>query len=1069
MNSSGIKRGLATTAITALAVTGIPFLATSASANPINDQVTAVTLLSQYSQAASLKSDGTDATIRLEAAAPAAVTSVTFQFRISDAAPWQDIAAVSRNDDGAFSAEWAAAGAVGGNVDIRVINTAEVSNATPAAGSQDQVDDVDINGPGAPVTTVNLPTGSALGVFQSPYGAGNQNVAVGGTTSSVDTAQNVTVEVLTGAAAGNSVTAPVQVARDAATGTFAGVLDIRGYAYGSSDQLVLGASLGSDDVEAYTLYKQAITTVTAAAVATTVPIGDETDVVVTVSDQNQQPIAGARVSHSDGTLVGLTDAHGQVTTAQGGGTEFYYADATAANGYNVAAGDKRSADVTVTEFAPAPSKLVATSSDGAAFDLDENDADDITVQVKDQNNGNLDVTGQSLEYYWVVTPFDGTPVTVRPLPIPTETAGEFVVPLPPNGSGTYELFAALNPDGLGNNAIASSKVATVKAGQAEVTFDQDGESAQAGSREVVDGQLVLEDGTGLTGRNVELNYTQGTDGSDGQADAGLVPVAPATALVSSLTVITAANGSFSVTVEDKSETPQGTELGGFISANTVPTPDVGDALASGDVDVDFTSDVPPSGTTVVLSTNGGSKPGQATQSVATVTAPDDTNDTDPATAGVQGDGGAARDVVAGQRVTLTVDKGFFTTGQEKTPSVVGADAANLVSLGQTITRTTDPLGVVRFQTAIERDAGFDDDGKVKAVVTAAAGSASDTVDVDFDSSAPLNGGEVEIVLSPVSEQNGAVDPAPADSEVFYDVYTTDQFGNRVGGGDVDLEYGADSDDFPYDYSDVQVKSDFDDNGDFSVTGNADGALEVTGVWEPDTLTYVDVVGNTTTSQERLTDTVTQSFYEIDFAASTFTITSSPEGTVPSGTTVTETVKMVDQEGNPVRNMGVQFFRTGPDAGGGDANVTRSTNANGEAFYTFIGSQAGTATIAAQITDGTSNKTLTDKVVFAAATPPASPPATLSPITAKLIGASNGAKADGVKVFAPTKAAGAVVRLFRVVNGRRIQVGATRKLNAAGNASFTVMDRNGSRFTKYVAVIKKSVDTQSDTTNAKRVR
>ena len=34
MNSSGIKRGLATTAISALAVTGLPFLATSASATP---------------------------------------------------------------------------------------------------------------------------------------------------------------------------------------------------------------------------------------------------------------------------------------------------------------------------------------------------------------------------------------------------------------------------------------------------------------------------------------------------------------------------------------------------------------------------------------------------------------------------------------------------------------------------------------------------------------------------------------------------------------------------------------------------------------------------------------------------------------------------------------------------------------------------------------------------------------------------------------------------------------------------------------------------------------------------
>ena len=46
MNSSGIKRGLAGSAITALAITGLPFLATSAQAAHGTAEVTLISQLS---------------------------------------------------------------------------------------------------------------------------------------------------------------------------------------------------------------------------------------------------------------------------------------------------------------------------------------------------------------------------------------------------------------------------------------------------------------------------------------------------------------------------------------------------------------------------------------------------------------------------------------------------------------------------------------------------------------------------------------------------------------------------------------------------------------------------------------------------------------------------------------------------------------------------------------------------------------------------------------------------------------------------------------------------------------
>ena len=123
MNSSGIRRGLAVLAVSAVAAVGLPLAAT---ADSINDQVGDYNIV-LYSfpggiKTMSLKNDGTDSTVTLAAGAGADINQVTFQYRIDPAGPWQNIATTTRNDDGAFKVDWAPdLSLVDVTIDMRVI------------------------------------------------------------------------------------------------------------------------------------------------------------------------------------------------------------------------------------------------------------------------------------------------------------------------------------------------------------------------------------------------------------------------------------------------------------------------------------------------------------------------------------------------------------------------------------------------------------------------------------------------------------------------------------------------------------------------------------------------------------------------------------------------------------------------------------------------------------------------------------------------------------------------------------------------------------------------------------
>lgn len=1073
MNSSGIKRGLATSAIAALAVTGVPAIA---NAVPVDAQVGDgnVVLFSQFNGGSAdantdndivVRNDGQNNTVRLEAGAGANVPSVTFQYSINGTT-FIDIATVNRNDDGAFSYEWDPTALIGATVTIR-------ATGTPAGGTA-QVDDqadVEIVGAGTGVHAVNITDGTRLGVFQQPYGAlGNGNlVVVSGTTSATTGSVTLSRRTGTGAAA-NTTTTPVNAPAADSTetfGRFRGTLNLAGYEFsgtGAADQVVIGAERDTDDVEAFTLYKQAITTVTATADRTNVPAGQNATVTVTVTDQDGAPIAGASVRDGNQNFVGFTNANGQVTDTRGAGTTFYYANATASAPYEAELGDKRSADVTITQFAAAPTSLVATSRDGAAFDFDENTLGDITVQVTDQAGNNFDVPNeQDLQYYWVVTPFaGGTPIRV-PATGTTEAnetglfqnTGRFEVVFPAGQpAGTYELFGALEANNGGNNAIASTRLLTVKAGQSSITFDQAGpEVGTAGGSETVAGKLTLADGTGLAGRSVQVTYTS-TGGN-----AAIVQATGADA--ASRTVTTGPDGSFSVVVRDPAVASgaQPTERGTVTATTVNGTSDNDNPGATATQQVVFAQETPAAGSTITIggaiaANNQSARPGEAVGGTVTVT------------------NGPGNTPVANQRVTLTVDgDSFFTDGSPAATPVAGQDAGALRNLGKTLVVVTDATGTASFQVSVARSTEFDDDGLAEDIVTATAGSFSDTEDVDYNSANPLNGGSVELVQTPANEQRNPTDPTAVGNRVYFDVVTTDQFGNRVGGENVTItDNSVDAtvvgEDAAPGTPGLQVASDFDSRGDFYVTASRPGEVTVTGTWVADTFRYTTAGGTGTPvvapGGETLTDTATADFYAVDFAASEITLTTSANGSVPVGTAVTATVKVIDQEGNPVPGLTVEFIRQGPGGQDGDPNITRTTNANGEAFYSFTGTERGTARISAVVTDGMQNQTLSTTVEFGKR----------ESIKATATGsnrASDGFDRVRVAVDKPAAAAGAAVELYKINAQGKARRVKTKALNDRGFVQWIRPDLNGNKVSRYYAIVRPTDNSTQARSNTVRIR
>ncbi|MBA8804498.1 hypothetical protein FB382_002789 [Nocardioides ginsengisegetis] len=1107
MISSGMKRGLAATAISAMAVTGLPLLAGSASADAMTDQFTAPTDSTLYTEAPfGVRNDGANTSVHLVASGGASVAQVRFEYTspLNPVTPVV-IATVSRTD-GVFSTEWTPPVNLYGvlvNVTAQPLNNA--GGEIPTAGGDDTASGiVDAN-----ATTIDISNapGSAVGIFQAPYtGHTGDFGVISGTTSELT--NDVTVQdrqdglndpQTVNAANGGVYGKPANGIR-----TFSGIVNFdrtagAHYPYDTTDpkvdQAVVQANADTDDNEGVTVYKQTITTVTATAANPAPPNSNpNTDVTVTVLDQNGKAVAGAEVVQTGGATE-YTNALGQaVFTVAGdadGNTYTYTVNVDDEDGYQAAKDFQRS--VTVQTYSDTAAAITANPSElGNALDFGEYAASPVTITVKD--NQGAPKAGQVVQYAWTVVPFAGgdSQTAGSGSTAATGADGKATVPAPTGGvPGVYTLNTYVEKDGNPGQTAGDLQSAplAVKMGNATIVF-KDGSVAQApaGSTKSFDGILRLEDKTPLGGREITFDYAPGTETAPaGVGDSIVSATQPAgTTRISNNSAkdVSDADGVVTVSLTDPSETVQPNELNADLDAAT--SGDAADAGASntppadnapGDsLQIDWLKNAnPTSAADITISganlIDDASTPGRPVDLDITVKNSDGVTLTD-------------------YPVTVTVDHGFFSPNAETEADLVADPApaqgglfGEWKDLGASQTLTTADDGTTGIVSAIEKDAAFDTSSTVTATVTVKAGNVTKTFDVDFTNGidgtdagnaytpateGPLNGGEVKIERD--DTQTVTVLPkAPTSESVNYNLFATDQFGNLVDG-------------VPLAISDDAPAAHWNNNDPASVSSqlkNEDAALElsataagdqtITGTWNnAPTNTWDDAVPATPKFDAvRKTGTKTLSgksetvhWYSIDYAASTYTLTHTGADTQPVGTTVTETYKAVDQNGEPLSGFDVTFYRTGPDdLQDGDGNSYGTTNQQGETTYVFQGAKAGTATITATLReqDGQNSAPTgdlipqgekTDTVSFKNADPVAIHPG----IFTKHVPASDSiAGYDRITVNAGKAGADAVVKLYRVKNGvaKRVK---SKVLGADGKAIFKRADLNGDKKNFYYATV-----------------
>jgi hypothetical protein len=425
-------------------------------------------------------------------------------------------------------------------------------------------------------------------------------------------------------------------------------------------------------------------------------------------------------------------------------------------------------------------------------------------------------------------------------------------------------------------------------------------------------------------------------------------------------------------------------------------------------------------------------------------------------------------------VELTIEEGFFVDLNnpfEPTPAI--GDEVDFASAGQTITVTTDDSGSAIFVANIERHAGFDDDGEVDDEITADAGSASDTHDLTWTTNAvPLNTGSFSVELSEDQEstilpQARAGDPSGSGQVVDYDVVTTDQFGNRTSQpitvtDDTPVADFFTSGESEFDLTQPAITAFADEATSQELEVELDGAVAFTYADDPADSSFDPsnpnaFINSDPVQLEENTDAI--NWYDLDLSASTFTLGQQGPQTVPAQTAVTMVLHAEDQEGQALTGLGVDFLRGGP--GNEDDDGCQfgcfAVDSNGNAFYDFVGGSQGTATVSAVVYEDNGDRfgtVGTDTVVFSAGP---------EPIVAKLSGKNQGNK-DVLTVKAPSNAAGATVKLQKKTSNGWKQVGKSMKLNASGDRTFKVKDKNGKKVTKYRAQVGGTTDTKKDTTN-----
>ena len=634
-----------------------------------------------------------------------------------------------------------------------------------------------------------------------------------------------------------------------------------------------------------------------------------------------------------------------------------------------------------------------------------------------------------------------------------------------------------------NNGV--TKTIVIECDRSQVLWTPSHVQSLVGSQVEAKGVLRLPSGGTLEGRTLALNLTPGTGApADARFPTATQPTGTVAGSGTTATATTQAGGKFSVFLKDGATT--GEELNDQIAATSPGleiTSDYPAGYPTNIETVDFLRSLTPTTVKVFNDPSGTSQADGLSWLLAGEAAAPAGGANDRPSPGGLGLGAVSAfnsDGVAlvNLDVPLTITEGNFVNQADPfdPAPVVGAMAGEWKSAGKTQTINTSDSGLGTFVVNIERNAGFDDDGLVSDKVHAAVGSATAEHDFQWTTRTnPLNQGSFNVTLS--ADQESSILPKAragktqdfvnnpfggSGQEVYYDVVTTDQFGNRtqqpinvtdntpVAG--FAFPNGATS---QFDLSEPAIVAtspsaanqslevELPGATSYKYTDNPlNGAFSITSV--PSLLLFTTFSAS---EQQKTTDAI--NWYALNFATSTFALTHEGASTVPAGTQVTSILTAKDQEGQFIQGLPTGFLRTGPsDDGDTDGNASDFTNENGEAFYDWAGNQAGLADVTAVVYNDNFVRQFTvgpDKVTFTGEEK--------QPINLKLTGRSDG-NIDVIKVNADSNAHGAMAVVKR--GGEIIR---SHRLNNNGNWNFRITDHNGNqKATKYRVVVAETAST-----------
>ncbi len=448
-----------------------------------------------------------------------------------------------------------------------------------------------------------------------------------------------------------------------------------------------------------------------------------------------------------------------------------------------------------------------------AYDVDElvGASNDITVNVVETGGG--PTVGQAVEYRTIFTPQGpGAPVDsgfVANAGV-TDAFGNVPLNFHPTLSGSYwiSVRAAGSP--------VHATPFTVVVGESEITW-ADGASAPSpvGGTDTYTATLALTDAaqTPLPGRTITIELT-------GEDDAGFGPQTPPSMQVDadSATSTSGADGRFTVSLTDPVTIPSVAE-DAVLTATAPALKGAGDS-ASADASRALTVEF---GAVVVKAVEvttrnvftGTPAPGKPVELDIRVTS--------------EGPTLAANDdvVLKDYPVSVIVNRGFLTpdtqgAGFNVDPTELALttdqdDLGDLFGYYQSLgpneaLETSDNVGnnnAASVVATIEKDTGFDDDGRVAQTVTVTAGGKTDTATINYDSRNYLNLPSASFARASGSTQV----PGPIDLKL----YAVDQFRNLVGGeaavitddspvGLVNIEAGGARSDYTNDNPSVRASS-----------------------------------------------------------------------------------------------------------------------------------------------------------------------------------------------------------------------------------------------------------------------